>query len=149
MKLYAVALIALSACTPTVSAGVYGDDRGARPEALDPCDALYDKGDRVQARACYSGLLESPDLFVRAEAWWGLDNFKQANDVFREALKAQPENADLRVRWGYLYEQTYNPEEAVQLFREALEIDADNVPAQIGIAMVMAKHGVVPAPPAR
>lgn len=140
MKLYAAALIALSACTSPASAGVYGDDRGARPAELDPCDVLYDKGDRVRARACYSGLLESSDLFVRAEAWWGLDNFKQANDVFREALKEQPENADLRVRWGYLFEQTYNPEEAVQLFREALKIDENNVPAQLGVATVMAKR---------
>ncbi len=139
MKLYAAVLIALTAALP-VMAGVYGDDRGARPDALDPCDALYDKGDRPQARACYSGLLDSSDLFLRAEAWWGLDNFKQANDVFREAVKEQPDNADLRVRWGYLYEQTYNPEEAVQLFREALEIDEDNVPAQLGVATVLAKR---------
>jgi tetratricopeptide (TPR) repeat protein len=139
MRLVAVALIALSAVAPA-AAGVYGDDRGARPAALDPCDALQDKGDRVRARACYSGLLERPDLAVQAEAWWGLDNFKQANDIFREALKAQPDNADLRVRWGYLYEQTYNPEEAVQLFREALEIDEHNVPAQLGVATVLAKQ---------
>lgn len=143
MKLYAVALLALSACASApvpVSAGVYGDDRGARPDVLDECDALYDKGDREGGRACYTGLLENSDLFVRAEAWWGLDNFKQANDVFREAVKEQPENADLRVRWGYLYEQTYNPEEAVALFREALEIDENNVPAQLGVATVMAKR---------
>jgi tetratricopeptide (TPR) repeat protein len=139
MKFYAVALVALSAVVPA-AAGVYGDDRGARPAALEPCDALYDKGDRVQGRACYSRLLESSDLALRAEAWWGLDNFKQANDAFREALKAHPDNADVRVRWGYLFEQTYNPEEAVQLFREALEIDADNVPAQLGVATVMAKR---------
>src|SRR5690606_7650284 len=43
-------------------------------------------------------------------------------------------------RWGYLFEQTYNPEEAVALFREALEIDADHVPAQLGVATVLAKR---------
>src|SRR5690242_17854105 len=65
MKLYAVALLALSACASApvpVSAGVYGDDRGARPDVLDECDALYDKGDREGGRACYTGLLESSDL---------------------------------------------------------------------------------------
>lgn len=139
MRILPTALFLFLMAAPAM-AGVYGDDRGARPAALEPCDALYDKGSRVEARMCYNGLLESQNLFLRAEAWWGLGNFNQANEVFRAALEAEPANADLRVRWGYLFEQTYNPEGAVELFREALEIDKNHVAAKLGVATVLAKR---------
>ncbi len=120
-----------------VWAGVYGSDRGRRPAALEPCDEHWDLGRRAQARQCYSELSVSPDLATRAEAWWALGNVKLANDVFRDALKAEPENPDLRVRWGYLFEQTHQEGEALALFNEALEIDENHVPAKLGSASVL------------
>lgn len=122
-------------------AGVYGDDRGKRPEVLEPCDALFDKGDRVGGRQCYSALLEAHnDPFTQAEVWWALGQAKQANELFRAAVDADPTNPDIRVRWGYLFEQTHNEGEAVGLFREALEIDEDHVAAKLGAAWVMGKR---------
>ncbi len=119
-------------------AGVYGSDRGKRPEALEPCDAQWDRGKRAEASQCYSALTLSPDLAARAEAWWALGNVKLANDVFRDALKAEPKNPDLRVRWGYLYDQTHQEGEALKLFNEALELDEGNVAAKLGSASVLA-----------
>ena len=132
--------LAVIAATPGW-AGVYGDDRGVRPVVLYPCDALYDKGDRVRGRQCYSALLnEHSDPFTQAEIWWALGQAKQANELFRAALQADPTNPDVRVRWGYLFEQTHNEGEAVALFQEALEIDENHAGAQLGVATVMGKR---------
>jgi tetratricopeptide (TPR) repeat protein len=136
----AAALFVVSAAVP-VSASVYGNDRGARPAVLEPCDALYDKGDRIRGRQCYSALLDQhSDPFTQAEIWWVLGQAKRANDLFRAAVEADPANPDVRVRWGYLFEQTHNEGEAVGLFQEALEIDKEHVAAQLGVAWVMGKR---------
>lgn len=116
---------------------VYGDERGARDPSLTPCDVQWDRGRRPQATACYRKLLESRDPAVRAEAWWALGDVKQANEVFRAAVDADEENPDLRVRWGYLYVQTHQESEGMNLFQEALKIDPDHVAAKLGSAGVM------------
>ena len=111
---------------------------GKRGAALGPCDEHMDHGRRQQGRACYLALLKrDSDLGVQAEAWWGVGDFKQANELFRAALAAEPENPDLRVRWGYLFLETYNPGEAFKLFEEALAIDKEHLAAKLGKAQVI------------
>ncbi|MBI1353944.1 MAG: tetratricopeptide repeat protein [Acidobacteria bacterium] len=135
---WAVTALALAALPATAS--VWGEEQGKRPAALEPCDASWDRGDRAAARQCYTDLLRSDDLAARAEAWWALGDVKSANEVFRDAIKAQPENPDLRVRWGYLYLQTHQEGEALALFGEALEIDEKCLPAKLGLARVFAER---------
>jgi len=130
-----LALLALPA-----GASVLGQERGARPAALDPCDAFQDRGKAAEARQCYTQLLRASDMATRAEAWWALGDVKRANEVFRDAIKAEPENPELRVRWGYLYMQTHQEGEALNLFSEALEIDEKHIPAKLGTARVFAER---------
>ena len=138
MRLLALPLLVLLALP--AAASVLGQERGARPEALNACDAFDDRGKAAEARECYTALLRSPDMATRAEAWWALGDVKSANEVFRDAIKAQPENPDLRVRWGHLYMQTHQEAEALALFGEALEIDEDHIPAKLGTAGVFAER---------
>ena len=120
--------------------GQRGDERGARHEALAPCDELYDRGNAIDAATCYRGLLRLDDLAAQAEAYWMLGDLKAANECFREAVKLEPEDPDLRVRWGHLYIQSHQQAEAGALFQEALELDEDHVPAQLGMATVLASR---------
>ena len=97
-----------------------------------------DHGRTTQARGCYVALIDkTSDLATQAEAYWALKDYKKANELFRDAVKAQPENPDLRVRWGYLYLDTHNESEGANLFQEALKIDENNVPAKLGMATVV------------
>ena len=132
----ALAAVALLLASPLFAQR--SDGLGNRGAALRPCDDHMDHGRRQQGRACYLELLNrNSPLGVQAEAWWGVGDFKQANEVFRAAVAAEPENPDLRVRWGYLFLETYNPGEAFKLFEEALGIDENHLAAKLGKAQVI------------
>ena len=133
-----VAGLVLAAGSPAL--GQRGDGRGARHPALAPCDELHDRGEAVEAAACYRGLFQVDDPAAQAEAYWMLGDLKAANDRFREAIKLNPEDPDLRVRWGYLYIDSHQQVEAGDLFQEALALDENHVPAQLGMATVLASR---------
>lgn len=117
-----------------------GDERGRRSPLLDPCDEQHDRGQVAAAAACYRAVLEAAGPAAQAEAYWMLGDLKAANERFREAVQASSEDADLRVRWGYLYIESHQREEAAQLFREALELEEGHVAAQLGLAGVLASR---------
>jgi cellulose synthase operon protein C len=108
------------------------------PAAVKPCAEMRLHGNPGTA-ACYEKLTHSPDIAVQAEGYWGIRNYKSANDLFRDAVKARPKDAALRVRWGYLYFDHWQPDMAGDLFSEALVIDEKNVPALIGLAQLAAE----------
>ena len=120
--------------------GQRGFERGLRSTELEPCDAHLDRGRIAQATDCYRLLLRGSDAAAQAEAYWQLGDLKSANEQFREAVRLEPENPDLRVRWGYLYIDSHQQQEAARLFDEALEIDAEHIPAQLGMARVLASR---------
>ena len=80
------------------------------------------------------------DAATKAEAFRGLRNFKQANEWFRQAVEAEPENPEVRVRWGYLFLETHNQGEALKLFDEALKLDEANLAARLGKASVLSRR---------
>lgn len=92
-----------------------------------------------QARACYAALVRSPNPYERAEGFWGLEQYREANDQFRLAVEKDPRNALYRVRWGRLYLERYQPADAAQLFREALELEPRHPGALLGLALVAAE----------
>ena len=102
------------------------------------CQALRKHGHRTEAQACYDSLTQSREPAVRAEGFWGLENYQQANVEFRTAVAQTPTNANYRVRWGRLLHERFNNNDAENLFKEALEIDAKNAPAYVGMALVSA-----------
>ncbi len=111
---------------------------GERPEPLAECDRLAYRGERSAASTCYQRLRASDDLALRAEAARALGDFRGANDAFRQAVQQAPDDATLRARWGYLFLDTHQANEAVQLFNEALERDPKHIGAKLGLASVAA-----------
>jgi tetratricopeptide (TPR) repeat protein len=106
------------------------------------CENQFWSGQLPQAEACYRSLLTvSQAAQIRAEALWALGDLQGANSTFQEAVNAEPDNAMIRVRWGELYIQTYQYQEAYNLFAEALGIDAENAYANIGAARALQQGG--------
>ena len=94
--------------------------------AVRACDALNWSPRTARARAgCYRLLADAGATAAaeRAEAAWALGDFGQANDLFRAAAAAAPPSAALRVRWGELYMDSHQPQQALDLFKEALQRD--------------------------
>src|SRR5712671_3905959 len=102
------------------------------------CQAMRKHGRRPEARACYQSLTELRDPYMRAEGFWGLSNFQDANEQFRLAVAQSPKNAMVRVRWGRLMNERFNTADATDLFNEALQIAPKNAQAYLGLAVVSA-----------
>ena len=86
------------------------------------CAELRHHGD-PGTKACYQSLTRSREPGVQAEGFWGLRDFQGANDAFRAAIKLHDKDPNLRVRWGRMYLEHWQPGDAGDLFQEALNID--------------------------
>ena len=105
------------------------------------CDDMYWHGQRLQASQCYRQLLQtSTATAVKAEAAWALGDLKTANEFFKAAVNTSPDDAAIRTRWGELYVETYQYQDALDLFNEALKLDPDNGYANLGAASVLANN---------
>ena len=112
-----------------------------RATSLRTCDEHRYRGRTAQANDCFERLLASPaDALVRAEAAWALGDVRQANALFREAVKENEQSTHARTRWGRLYLATHQYADALELFREALEIDPGDRQARLGMARVYAER---------
>lgn len=108
-------------------------------QTLDECQNLHQHGKLAEAQDCYSKLAASSNLYLRAEGLWGIERYEDANETFRQVIKENPKNADYRVRWGRLFLERFNDNEAAGLFGEALMIDPKNAPAYLGLSQVEAE----------
>jgi cellulose synthase operon protein C len=108
---------------------------GAGP---DDCALLRKHGRLPEAKTCYESLTASKDAYQRAEGFWGLDMYDQANNEFRTAVAQADKNALYRVRWGMLLHERFNNKDADDLFNEALQRDPKNARAFLGLAIVSA-----------
>jgi cellulose synthase operon protein C len=106
------------------------------PAALEECRTLQHHGHLNDAQICYAKLAASTNPYLRAEGLWGIERFEDANTQFRDLVKQFPKNADYRVRWGRLFLERFNPDEANGLFNEALKIDPKNAQAYLGASLV-------------
>jgi tetratricopeptide (TPR) repeat protein len=113
---------------------------GAAARAATPqdCQTLRQHGRLMEARDCFQSLTLSRDPYLRAEGFWGLSKFDDANSEFRTAVAQSPMNAMYRVRWGRLLQERFNNADAEGLFNEALKIDPKNARAYLGLAVVSA-----------
>ena len=108
-------------------------------QMLDDCRAHRHRGELPEARACFARLASGSDPYLRAEGLWGLEQYREANDQFRDAVKQHPKSVEYRVRWGRLFLERFNKDEAKGLFEEALEINKDDAGASLGLALVAAE----------
>ena len=74
----------------------------------------------------------------QAETLWKQHRYDNANAAFRALVAAHPRNAEYRVRWGRLFLERYEPDDAAKLFNEALEIEPKRADALLGLALVAA-----------
>ena len=111
-------------------------------ENLLACESLFWSGQSGQAAACYNRLYspEQPAL-IRAEVLWAQGNLQGANSQFQQAITDFPDDPMVRVRWGELFMDTFQFNEAYTLFSEALEIDPANSWAHIGAASALSEGG--------
>ena len=117
--------------------GLFSVSLALSAQTLDTCREARHRGRLQEESACYQKLAASTNPYIRAEANWALRRFREANDSdFREALKAQPKNADYRVRWGRMLLERVQPKDAQGLFLEALEIKDNHAGAILGLAML-------------
>jgi len=110
----------------------------SRAGTVSECQTLARHGRNAEARACYETLTRSGDAYLRAEGFWGLKRYEEANNEFRLAVSQSQGNALYRVRWGRLLHERFNNTDAEGLFQEALARDPGNAPAYLGLALVSA-----------
>jgi len=108
-------------------------------QTLDQCHGLQHHGKLTEAQACFGRLAAGSNPYLRAEGLWALERYQDANEQFKALVKQEPKNALYRVRWGFLFLERFNTNEAGNLFNEALQIDKDNAQAYLGLARVSAE----------
>ncbi len=108
----------------------------AAEQQVDKCWKQKRRGQTMEATSCFIALTQSKDAYLRAEGQWGLKNYTNANDQFKEAVKLQSKDPHVKVRWGRLFLERFNKAEASNLFEEALEIDKEDPEATLGQAWV-------------
>ncbi len=104
----------------------------------DACHTLGKHGQQTEAKACYESLVRANSAYLRAEGYWGLEQYDQANEEFRMATAPPDSDPLYRVRWGMLLHDRFNNTDAVGLFQEALQRDPKNAQAYLGLAIVSA-----------
>ncbi len=102
------------------------------------CQTLRKHGRRDESQKCFQSLSALRDPYSRAEGFWGLEMYQDANEQFRVAVAQAPANAMYRVRWGRLMHERFNNTDAANLFNEALQKDPKNAQAYYGLALVSA-----------
>ena len=103
------------------------------------CEILHWEDRRREAGACYQSLTRNPTMppHIRAEAMWALGDVRSANNLFQTAVQSEPDNALIRLRWGELFLQTFQNQDALDLFDEALNIEPDNAWAHLGVILAL------------
>jgi tetratricopeptide (TPR) repeat protein len=83
-------------------------------------------------------LTASAQTLEQAESLWKARRYQDANNVFKQLVDKFPKNPDYRVRWGRMYLEHWQADEAANLFREALEINEKHAGALLGLALIAA-----------
>lgn len=124
----------LTTLASTAALGYAYDYSGERESNLLECDRHHWNGRTTEAEACFGRLLQTGTALQKAESAWALGDRREANRLFAEAAAADPSNPQVRTRWGYLFMDTWQYADAVQLFQEVIAEHPDYRPAHIGMA---------------
>lgn len=93
----------------------------------------------LQAISYYDrGLVfDAEDVAWVAEACRALERFHDANNLFREAVRLDPEKLETHVLWGDLFREKYNVAEARRSYEHVLKQNEKHVPALVGMAQTV------------
>lgn len=74
----------------------------------------------------------------QAEALWKARRWQDANEIFKALDAKYPTNPDYKVRWGRMFMDHNQPDDASAVFNQALEIKKDHAGALLGLAIMAA-----------
>ena len=94
---------------------------------------------RVLLLLALSASLLPAQTLQQAEALWKARRYQDANTEFRDLAAREPRNPAIRVRWGRMYLEHWQADEADRLFNEALELKPNDADALLGKALVSAE----------
>ena len=103
-------------------------DRAALAPLIDASYADWNGGKVTRARPA--------DLIAIATAVRLDGNWKDANDVLRDAVRANPRATAANLDWGDVLLQKHNAADAEAAFKDVLKVDPDNPDARVGLARV-------------
>ncbi len=107
----------------------------------------WSRGERTNSRRTFLALREAArkpenltpyELHLAARACAYLEKFSEANRLFTQAVKLQPEDWRLYIPWGELFLEKYNLPDAQSVFTDALKKNPRCVPALLGMARTQA-----------
>jgi cellulose synthase operon protein C len=84
------------------------------------------------------GNVGSDALLRAARAAHALDQTRNANALYRDALATLKNDPAANTAWGQLFHEKHTPDEAVKSFRLALQADPNWAPALAGLARALA-----------
>jgi len=109
---------------------------GASAVTPEGCRALRLHGKKAEATDCFEALAASGDAYKAAEGYWGLGDWEDAKTQFEGAIKRPGAPAVWKARYGLLFHERFNDDDAVSLFGEALQQDPKCAEALLGLAEV-------------
>ncbi|HXI59508.1 MAG TPA: tetratricopeptide repeat protein [Polyangia bacterium] len=77
------------------------------------------------------------DLMAVATAVRLDNNWKDANDVLRDAVRADPKATEANVDWGFVFLEKHSVANAETSFRDVLKLEPDHPDAHVGLARVL------------
>lgn len=83
----------------------------------------------------------APDYYEEGVALAGQERYHEALTSFRLALRERPEDAATLEQMAVIYTHIGLPEEAIKLYRSALEISPRSPSAHYGIAFLLLRRG--------
>lgn len=133
------AIVSASANPPLRSLVQYGSllafigEKQSATQILDQAVQRYNKG----------LVFSSEEVAMVALASWLMGNFHDANSLFSEAGRANPNNLEAHALWGDLFLEKYNAAEAQRSYQQALAINSRFIPALVGIANAVGDEDVL------
>jgi cellulose synthase operon protein C len=103
-------------------------------------------GHREEATATLTALMKalvaqqtrsSTELLRAGRTARALGLFRQANSIFQELSRVEPQDPALQTAWGELFAEKYNTPEAIEAFRAALKTDPRWTDARVGLARAL------------
>jgi tetratricopeptide (TPR) repeat protein len=82
----------------------------------------------------------SAQTLQQAEQLWKSRDYQGANTAFRQLVAAHPDDPELKVRWGYLFLDRGQSDDAQALFGEALGVNKEHAGALLGLARIAADN---------
>lgn len=128
-------------------------ERAANEAAKSPADKLWSDlrrgevleltGQEDRARQIFEGLVAyykdkqpttAPELTSVARALAHLERYQDANDIYRDAIAADPTYIEAQLGAGELFNEKYSYGDAAQFFQDALQINPNSARGLLGLA---------------